>query len=113
MRIGDLVRSHDPGTGGRERIAAFAAVPLIVTELHIARTHIVQNRIAGNVFSRVAFGNAGASLPYDHGELSFVIHFLRVGRQLDGITGAADGVVRLKEENRRGGRLHAALTSMV
>ncbi len=118
MRVGDIVlgderRPHR--AEGRELLAEDVLLPRH-DRAHragrfgdgrhpVARRHVVDERIAGDIVERVLFGD-GMARPADHGaELAFPIDHVGVGRrQTDRGARADDGGDVLREMRRRLGR---------
>jgi len=70
------------GPTGQKGIEALAARELNITLLQIARGNVVKTGVTEHEGENI-FGIAElrAAAPDDHGELAFVLHFLRIFRQ--------------------------------
>ena len=74
LRVGDLVRGHQPGADRAEGVAALALVPLAAAlDLEVALGDVVDDAIAGDVVHRVGFGDVAGLLADDDAEFDFPV----------------------------------------
>src|SRR6185437_127114 len=79
VRTGNFIGGCKPGADGSKAIAVFAAKPLLVLKLQVARAYIVHDGVSGDVLSRVFYRDSLGARSHDQCELSLVIHLLADG----------------------------------
>ena len=98
--IGGVKLGVDPGTHRAKGIEALAARPGAVGALQVAGGDVIGDGVAEGMRQGVAGLDPAPALADHQGELGFMLHLARLGRQADWVAGTHQAGVRLEEDHR-------------